>query len=177
MINDFKFKGIINGFVLDDTLIDGDYVISDIDSQIMCVSKDVLKKINVNRVDSMYDKFVVLINVYLLNNPDYIIFKNVICDFCYDDLNKLKLLFRDLKKKRVCKFIICSKNLDIIADLCDYVTDNNGSFKCLDYMKKNTYTSFSVDFVRELEDRFDKKIDVMHNEIADLAKDVYRYVK
>lgn len=171
MINGFEFNGIINGFVLDDTLIDGDYVICDIESQVRCLSKGNLKS-----DDSLYDKFVVLLNGYLNNNPEYIIFKNVICDFTFDDLKKLKLLFRDYKKKNICKFIICSKNLDIIADLCDYVTDNNGSYTCSSYFKKNCLC-FSNLFVRELEKKFNKKFGVIHNDVADLAKDVYRYVK
>lgn len=180
-INNYEFKGNINGFILDENSIDGKYVISDIENQVLCVSKKIYMKLNIDKKINeinLYDKFIILLNAYLLNNPEYIIFKNVFCDFTCDEITKLKLLFRDLKKKNKCKFIICSKNLDIINDLCDYVTSDTGSFKCLDHFKKKKGdVPFCVSFVRELEEKNGKKIGVMHSEISDLAKDVYRYVR
>ena len=43
IIDGYEFKGIINGFTLDETLINFKNQISDIDKQILCVSKKKLK--------------------------------------------------------------------------------------------------------------------------------------
>lgn len=181
MIGNYSFDGIVNGFILDETLINYPYTICDINEQIMCISKKLYKKFSdgksINELGD-FDKFNILLNAYLLNKPDIIVFKNLFCDFSYDDLNKLKLLFRDLKKKKICKFVICSKNLDLIMDLCDYVVSDNKCGKPVDVFKsKKGDIPFCTKFVLELEDYKNKKFGIMHNNVADLAKDVYRYVR
>ena len=39
MISNYNFEGIINGFILDETLIDCNNVICDVNSQILTISK------------------------------------------------------------------------------------------------------------------------------------------
>ena len=100
------------------------------------------------------------------------------CDFYFENIKKLKLLFRDLKKRKVCKFIICTKNLDLIMDLCDYVVTDDKCGKPVDVFKnKKGDLPFCSKFVRELEETKGKKFGIYHNNISDLAKDVYRYVR
>ena len=187
IINGYEFKGVINGFTLDETLINFPNEIFDIDSQILCVSKKIYKG-NFKYIDidnlflkrdlSYYEKFLILLESYLLNNPDCIVFKNLFCDFSNEELKKLNLLFRELKKKKVCKFIICSKNSDIILSLCDYVIDESGCGKPIDvYKNKKNNLPFCIEFAKELEECKGKKIGIYRNNIPDLAKDVYRYVE
>lgn len=188
IIDGYEFKGIINGFTLDETLINFKNEISDIDKQILCVSKKKLKGNASKYIDidslllkknlSYYEKFLVLLESYLLNNPDCIVFKNLFCDFSNDELKDLVLLFRDLKKKKVCKFIICSKNSDIILSLCDYVIDESGSGKTIAvYKSKKNNLPFCIKFAKEFEECKGKKIGIYRDNIPDLAKDVYRYVE
>ena len=93
-MNGYKFEGIINGFTLDENLIDGN-VICDIDKQILCVSKKTYKSseyIDVGSFDinnlNYYEKFLIVLNSYLIRKPEYIIFKNMFCDFEYEDIKK-----------------------------------------------------------------------------------------
>ena len=181
MISNYNFEGIINGFILDETLIDCNNVICDVDSQILTISKKMYNKIgynkNINELDE-YERFELLLKAYLLSKPEYIVFKNMFCDFSFENIQKLKLLFRDLKKRKVCKFVICSKNLDLIMDLCDYVVTDSKCGKPVDVFKnKKGDLPFCSKFVRELEEAKEKKFGIYHNNISDLAKDVYRYVR
>ena len=181
MISNYNFEGIINGFILDETLIDCNNVICDVDSQILTISKKMYNKIgynkNINELDE-YERFELLLKAYLLSKPKYIVFKNLFCDFSFENIQKLKLLFRDLKKRKVCKFVICSKNLDLIMDLCDYVVTDSKCGKPVDVFKnKKGDLPFCSKFVRELEEAKEKKFGIYHNNISDLAKDVYRYVR
>ena len=181
MISNYNFEGIINGFILDETLIDCNNVICDVDSQILTISKKMYNKIgynkNINELDE-YERFELLLKAYLLSKPKYIVFKNLFCDFSFENIQKLKLLFRNLKKRKVCKFVICSKNLDLIMDLCDYVVTDSKCGKPVDVFKnKKGDLPFCSKFVRELEEVKEKKFGIYHNNISDLAKDVYRYVR
>ena len=74
-MNGYKFEGIINGFTLDENLIDGN-VICDIDKQILCVSKKAYKSseyidvnsFNINNLN-YYEKFLIVFNSYLIRKP------------------------------------------------------------------------------------------------------------
>ncbi|CCY93644.1 unknown [Firmicutes bacterium CAG:884] len=181
MISNYNFEGIINGFILDETLIDCNNVICDVNSQILTISKKMYNKLgydkSIKELDE-YERFELLLNAYLLSKPGYIVFKNMFCDFSFENIKKLKLLFRDLKKRKVCKFIICTKNLDLIMDLCDYVVTDDKCGKPVDVFKnKKGDLPFCSKFVRELEEIKGKKFGIYHNNISDLAKDVYRYVR
>ena len=45
MISNYNFEGIINGFILDETLIDCNNVICDVNSQILTISKKMYNKL------------------------------------------------------------------------------------------------------------------------------------
>lgn len=181
-MNGYKFEGIINGFTLDENLIDGN-VICDIDKQILCVSKKAYKSseyIDISSFDinnlNYYEKFLIVFNSYLIRKPEYIIFKNMFCDFEYEDIKKLKILFRALKKDKICKIIICSRNTDLLLDLCDYVICEEGSGDIIEVFKnKKNNVPFCIKFALELEEYKNKKIGIYRNNVADLAKDVYRF--
>lgn len=181
-MNKYQFDGIINGFTLDENLIDGN-VICDIEKQLLCISKKNYKSseyIDISTFDkknlTYYEKFLIVFNSYLLKKPEYIIFKNMFCDFEYDDIKKLQILFRTIKKNKVCKIIICSKNTEILLDLCDYVICEEGSGNIIDIFKnKKNNVPFCIEFAQKIEKYKNKKIGIYRNNVADLAKDVYRF--
>ncbi len=183
-MNNYKFDGIINGFTLDENLIDGN-VICDVEKQILCVSSKAYissKYININNFDknnlSYFEKFLIIFNSYLIRNPEYIIFKNMFCDFEYEDIKKVKVLFRAIKKDKFCKIIICSKNTDLLLDLCDYVVTADCSGEIIEVFKNSKNNiPFCIKFAQSLEEYKNKKIGIYRNNIDDLAKDVYRFEK
>ena len=106
-MNKYQFDGIINGFTLDENLIDGN-VICDIEKQLLCISKKNYKSseyIDISTFDkknlTYYEKFLIVFNSYLLKKPEYIIFKNMFCDFEYNDIKKLQILFRTIRKNKL----------------------------------------------------------------------------
>ena len=75
MISNYNFEGIINGFILDETLIDCNNVICDVNSQILTISKKMYNKLgydkSIKELDE-YERFELLLNAYLLSKPEYL---------------------------------------------------------------------------------------------------------
>ena len=57
MISNYNFEGIINGFILDETLIDCNNVICDVNSQILTISKKMYNKLGYNKSIKELDQF------------------------------------------------------------------------------------------------------------------------
>ena len=69
MISNYNFEGIINGFILDETLIDCNNVICDVNSQILTISKKMYNKLgydkSIKELDE-YERFELLLNAYYI---------------------------------------------------------------------------------------------------------------
>ena len=81
-----------------------------------------------------------------------------------------------MRRLKWCKFIIISKDTEILADICDYIVTDSVSGRIPDVYKKIDDIPFTVRFSNRVKNL--KNIDIGYRtEIEDLMKDVYRYVR
>jgi len=186
-----NFNGIINGFISDKELT-GYTTIENVREMIVCVSKNIFKNDKFNSIDEVleisdllnkniydlndFECFKIVLASILIRSVDIIVCKNCFCNLDYKLRKEVKLLFTKLRRLKWCRFIIISKDVEILADICDYIVTDSVSGKIPDVYKKIDDIPFTVRFSNRVKDL--KNIDIGYRtEIEDLMKDVYRYVR
>lgn len=191
-MENLRFKGIVNGFVSLENL-NGYVTIENVRDMITCVSNNVFKGSKyeeINKligVEELLDKktddltdfecFKIVLASILIRGVEVIVCKHCFSSFDYINREKLYLLFTELRRSNICKFIIISNDNEILSRLCDYLVTDKTNGKLLDvYRKEDNLLPFVIRFSKRVKEL--KNIDIgnrLTNE--DLMKDVYRYVE
>jgi len=189
---DNDFKGVINGFISDKQL--NNYItISNVRDAILCVDKRILKNSNFDEINEIlnisvllnekvydltdFECFKIILGCSLFRKPDIIVCDNCFCNMDCKSRKELVLLFTQLRRLKLCKFIIRSNDEEILASICDYIVTDSVSGKVPEiYEKMNSNVPFTVLFSKRVQELKAIKMGY-RTKNEDLMKDVYRYVK